>query len=241
MGRRTRVDQDDLGPVLPRQRPPGRGDFPPPRRGRSSLVFVVFILCGLVAAAALVVTLHGQTTHTSAPPKHAQRVVMFVIDGAGSLPRDTMPNASALARTGTAYDRAWIGQWPGVPASSGATIGTGVFPRTHGIAGQSWRDPTTGREVQPTLPSAVRLGSIDQILEARRLSPIASVIKDQDPGARVLAVGGFGCAPADAAASWLADYVLCIARQGGKWVESAVTGHDLPAGTPRPKAVPVAA
>jgi hypothetical protein len=217
------------------------GAGPPARRG-VSIAFLVFLVIALAIAAVVAVALHNSVGGSSSPSTRAKRAVIILVDGAGAFPSASMPALTRLARNGTQYDRAWIGQWPSIRPSSGATVGTGVTPRENGIAGQSWRDPTTGQEVQPTLPDNVRLGSIDQILESRRpqLTPIAAVIKDRNPENRVLAVGGVGCAPADAAASWLADYVLCIGRKGNRWVEIPVTGHELPSGVAQTASVPVA-
>jgi hypothetical protein len=201
---------------------------------------VVFLAIALVGAGSLAFALHGRPGVSSSAPQKAQRVVIFLIDGASAFPASSMPVAAGLARSGTAYDRAFIGQWPGTRPASGATVGMGVFPRAHGVEGASWRDPSTGLEVQPTAPDAVRLGSLDQLLESRKLTPIAAVLKDRNPESKVLAVGGVGCAPADAAGSWLADYAVCIARQGNRWVERAVTGHDLPSGSGSTASVPVA-
>jgi hypothetical protein len=240
MGRRTRVEQDELGPIVRRQHAERAGRVGTASHRGVTIVFLTFVVIALVAAGTIAAVLHGQNVHSAASPKRARHVVIFLVDGASSFPVRLMPTVNRLARAGTSYDRAWIGQWPSVRPASGATTGTGVFPRENGILGASWLDPTTAREIQPTAPGAVRLGSIDQILESRHLTPIAAAIKDRNPGSKVLAVGGVGCAPADAAASWLADYVLCIGRQGHRWVESAVIGHGLPPGTARTASVPIA-
>ncbi len=76
----------------------------------------------------------------AAPPRV---VVTFVIDGGGwnVLHRwpDAWPNLKRLLREGAAYRNAISGSFPAVTAATHATIGTGAFPRTHGITGHNVR------------------------------------------------------------------------------------------------------
>jgi hypothetical protein len=70
-------------------------------------------------------------------------VVTFVIDGGGwnvlrTWP-DAWPNLRRLMREGAAYRNAIAGSFPAVTASTHATIGTGAFPRTHGVTGHNVR------------------------------------------------------------------------------------------------------
>ena len=71
-------------------------------------------------------------------------VVTFVIDGGGwnVLHRypEAWPNLRRLMREGATYRNALHGSFPAVTASAHATIGTGAFPRTHGITGHNIRD-----------------------------------------------------------------------------------------------------
>jgi hypothetical protein len=80
------------------------------------------------------------------PPKV---IVTFVIDGGGwnvlrywDDPDDTKtawPNVKRLMREGVVYRNAIMGSFPAVTACAHATIGTGAFPRTHGITGHNVR------------------------------------------------------------------------------------------------------
>jgi arylsulfatase A-like enzyme len=84
--------------------------------------------------------LPGLTTSGAAP----KIVVTFVIDGGGwnvlqEWPRD-WPNLKRLMREGADYPDAIMGSFPAVTACAHATIGTGAFPRTHGITGHNIRD-----------------------------------------------------------------------------------------------------
>jgi hypothetical protein len=80
------------------------------------------------------------------PPKV---VITFVIDGGGwnvleEWP-DAWPNMKRLMRQGVVHRDAIMGSSPAVTACAHATIGTGAFPRTHGITGHNIRD---GRSVR---------------------------------------------------------------------------------------------
>jgi len=77
------------------------------------------------------------------PPVQPRVVVTFVIDGGGwnVLGRwpDAWPNLKRLMREGATYRNAISGSFPAVTAATHATIGTGAFPRTHGITGHNVR------------------------------------------------------------------------------------------------------
>jgi hypothetical protein len=77
------------------------------------------------------------------PPVQPRVVVTLVIDGGGwnVLRRwpDAWPNLRRLMREGATYRNAISGSFPAVTASTHATIGTGAFPRTHGITGHNVR------------------------------------------------------------------------------------------------------
>jgi hypothetical protein len=87
------------------------------------------------------VTLPGIPSVT--PPVQPRVVVTLVIDGGGwnVLRRwhDAWPNLDRLMREGATYRNAISGSFPAVTASTHATIGTGAFPRTHGITGHNVR------------------------------------------------------------------------------------------------------
>ena len=77
------------------------------------------------------------------PPVQPRVVVTFVIDGGGwnVLRRwpDAWPNLKRLMREGATYRNAISGSFPAVTAATHATIGTGAYPRTHGITGHNVR------------------------------------------------------------------------------------------------------
>jgi hypothetical protein len=86
--------------------------------------------------------LHRLSDAGQPPPKV---VVTFVIDGGGwnvleTWPR-AWPNLRRLMGEGANFRNAITGSFPAVTACAHATIGTGAFPRTHGITGHNIRTP----------------------------------------------------------------------------------------------------
>jgi hypothetical protein len=83
-------------------------------------------------------------------PVRPELVVTFVIDGGGwnVLERypEAWPNLRRLMGEGANYRNAVHGSFPAVTASAHATIGTGAFPRTHGITGHNIRDGSKVRK-----------------------------------------------------------------------------------------------
>jgi hypothetical protein len=76
-------------------------------------------------------------------PEPPRVIVTFVIDGGGwnvlqHWP-DAWPNLRRLMREGATYRNAITGSFPAVTAAAHATIGTGAFPRAHGITGHNVR------------------------------------------------------------------------------------------------------
>jgi hypothetical protein len=89
--------------------------------------------------------------NVAAPSRRPEVVVTFVIDGGGwnVLQRypDAWPNLRRVMRDGANFRNAIHGSFPAVTASAHATIGTGAFPRTHGVTGHNIRD---GAKVRKT-------------------------------------------------------------------------------------------
>ncbi len=87
----------------------------------------------------------------STPPKV---IVTFVIDGGGwnvlTHWKDAWPNLKRLLASSATYRNAIMGSFPAVTACAHATIGTGSFPRTHGITGHNIRDGGTVRKAYGT-------------------------------------------------------------------------------------------
>ena len=226
---RTPVSYEDLGRIEPR-----RSDGVK-RRGRPNepLLLVAVLLLLAIGGSAFAISLHRSSANRSTPVSAAAYGVVFVIDGAGpdDLELAAMPNLGGLQSEGTTFTNAWLGQLEASTPASSATLGTGVQPREHGLVGNRWRIGS-GEQVGSALEARqVRQGSLDQLMELHGATPLAGVLKEHDGAARVLSVGGAGCAAASASGTWLADYVLCPRRDRGRWVVSSVTGHEPPAGS----------
>jgi hypothetical protein len=195
-------------------------------------IMAVFLLIAGVGSALLAVRLHDRSVDAGSvsPFAPAARAVVIVVDGAdpATLSRASMPNLRALRQNGVTYTGAWVGQMETTAAASAASIGTGSFPRVHGIVGDVWYDATSKRVTRATLPDNVLVGSIDTVMEPTGVDSIASEIKAQRPLARVLSVGGTNCGAAAAAGTWTADFVVCAQRQKGQWSPISVAGHELP-------------
>jgi hypothetical protein len=85
---------------------------------------------------------HRLSDPSQPPPKV---VVTFIIDGGGwnvldMWPR-AWPNLRRLMGDGANFRNAITGSFPAVTACAHATIGTGAFPRMHGITGHNIRTP----------------------------------------------------------------------------------------------------
>jgi hypothetical protein len=78
------------------------------------------------------------------PETPPRLIVTFVIDGGGwnvlQRWRDAWPNLRGLMPRSATFRNAIVGSFPAVTASAHATIGTGAFPRRHGITGHNIRD-----------------------------------------------------------------------------------------------------
>ncbi len=219
---------------------------PPPRPARKRggqrggfAVFAAFLALSAAVAVMVAARAHqaSDLSYTS-PYGRAAHAVIFVIDGAGAgdLQLPGLKSIRALEDQGVRYRDAWVGQVEGVPAASGATIATGSFPMATGVLGNAWADAKSGQVRYPADPSQVLVGSLDQVMETRPVTPLATLIKTRNPRARVLSVGGESCAGAAATAAWTGDYIVCAVRQGPRWLATGVvgpTGGDL---TPRRRA-----
>ena len=84
------------------------------------------------------------------PATSPNLVVTFVIDGGGwnllTMWPEAWPELRRMMSGGITYRNAIVGSFPAVTASAHATIGTGAFPRTHGITGHNIRDGSAVRK-----------------------------------------------------------------------------------------------
>src|SRR5262249_51635090 len=80
--------------------------------------------------------------------KKPKIVVTYVFDGGGwNVLRywpDSWPNLKRVMAGGANYRNALTGSFPAITACAHATIGTGVYPRIHGITGHNIRGGSYG-------------------------------------------------------------------------------------------------
>lgn len=93
----------------------------------------------------------------SAPPK---LVIVVVWDGVGRNVLDRWPDAwptlADLEREGASFRRATVGSSPSITPATHSSLGTGTFPRTHGVTGIQYRAPGNAvgesfKELDPAL------------------------------------------------------------------------------------------
>lgn len=189
------------------------------------LIFPLLLLAGLAAS-------YISPAHARRSGPTGRYAVIIVLDGAppGILDLSRMPNLRGLIRSGTTYTDAFVGQEIANTPPSHATIGTGVFPRRHGIMGFWWEDGRTRTMTRPTDPGPVDAGALEQIMASRHVPSIAAAVKKAYPGAKIVSSSGHKCYAADAMGTAAADYILCAKIYHDRWVAQAVGRHQPPPG-----------
>jgi hypothetical protein len=117
---------------------------------RVTLADIAPTIATLVGARSFEAADGASLPRVAAPPVPPRVIVTFVIDGGGwnvleHWP-DAWPNLRRLMANGAGYRDAIVGSSPAVTACAHATIGTGAFPRTHGITGHNIRDASGPRK-----------------------------------------------------------------------------------------------
>ena len=189
------------------------------------------VLLTLAALAAPLAILRPAGGAVAVPPA-ARYAVIVVLDGARPdyFRVPGLRNLHWLARQGVTYDRAFVGQEIAITPTSHATIGTGLFPKHHGVQGFVWRDPTTGRQVRPGDLPIIQTGALERVMSSHHVTSIASAVKARYPKATILAASGHKCYAADAAGTAAADYIICSLIYHDRWVAQAVGTHRPPPG-----------
>jgi predicted AlkP superfamily pyrophosphatase or phosphodiesterase len=163
----------------------------------------------------------------------ARYLVLIVLDAfrPDYIPLASMPALSALASTGVTYDRAWVGQIESLTPAAHATIASGCWPKHTGVLGFEWRDPATQKEALDAWPPDVRAGLLERDLRQSGVDSITLAIKNNDRGARVVAISSEKVYAADAIGGWAADYILYYRRDkhGSVLVPAGVPHHTPPA------------
>lgn len=158
--------------------------------------------------------------------------VILVLDG--NRPDDfnfaAMPNLHWLMRHGTTYRNAFVGQQLAITPTSHATIGSGVFPKHHGVMGFWWKDPRTGAMTRPTDTGPIEAGALERVMVEAGAPSLARNVKSVDPHAGVLSASGHKCYASDAMGTAWADVILCSLIYHDRWVAQAVRPHLPPPG-----------
>jgi Type I phosphodiesterase / nucleotide pyrophosphatase len=162
----------------------------------------------------------------------ARYLVLIVLDAfrPDYMQLAAMPNLDALIRSGTTYDRAWVGQLESETPVGHATLSTGAMPKHEGVIGFEWRDPKTGREVLDGWPPDVLAGDLDRDLLASGASSIPRAVKAANPAAKVVALSSEKVYAADAMGAASADYVLYHQRVGSN--PTTLTPRGVPGHVP---------
>jgi predicted AlkP superfamily pyrophosphatase or phosphodiesterase len=143
-----------------------------------------------------------------------------------------MPNLQALMASGTTYDRAWVGQIASETPTGHATLGTGTFPRRHGILGFEWRDGQTRKEVLDGWIPGVEQGLLDRDLRRSGTNSISRTVRGADHNALVVAISSEKPYAADAIGGPAANYVFFhqFDKRDATVTPRSLTGHQaLPA------------
>jgi arylsulfatase A-like enzyme len=158
-----------------------------------------------------------------------QYVFLLILDGA--LPSyftlGRFPHIAALIRRGVTYSRAWDGMLESETPTGHASLGTGSLPRRHGVISFSW---VTDKDVseQPTNPIPIRQGQLELMLHRSGVPSLASLLKQHDPGARVVVTSGHKDYAVDSVGGWAADYMMFYGEQGQTWAPIAIPRHVPP-------------
>lgn len=179
--------------------------------------------------------LFGQgVTPVAAQTTPAQYFVLIVMDAfrGDYLDLQPMPTLAALAKGGTSYQRAWVGQLESETPTGHASLSTGSMPKKTGILGFEWLDPVTKQKSMDGWPPGVLAGDLERDLRASGTNSIPQAIKAAFPLSKVVALSSEKVYAADAMGGYAADYILYHTHAGPKHrtlVPSAVPGHVPPA------------
>jgi hypothetical protein len=206
--------------------------WPPPRRR-------VFLLAVFPLGILALLLLPRGLAQQSAPPQNPKLVVVIVVDQmrADYIPRFRAEWHGGLARL--VDQGAWFRNaaypYSGTETCPGhATIGTGVFPQTHGIIGNTWLDRATGKTVTCTQDATVHdLSNIGRTATPGdspaqlRASTFAERLRSARPGSRVVTLS-LKARAAIMLAGHQADVVLWQDETAGDWMTSSAYASAMP-------------
>jgi hypothetical protein len=143
-------------------------------------------------------------------PSTGRYLVVIVMDGfrADYATLAPMHHLRALMARGMTYDTAWVGHLEAETPTGHATIGTGVYPRKHGVIGFGWRDVASGAfTYMPTDLRQIRSGALTRTIAAGGVPTISDLIHHRKPGDITMSMSGEKYY-ASASMGAGADYVL---------------------------------
>ncbi|MCX6004713.1 MAG: alkaline phosphatase family protein [Chloroflexi bacterium] len=203
-------------------------------KNKYKLLLILFTLvCILIPACSL------QNTGQAALLSDQKYVVIVVIDACRPdyFPVSNVPNINQLAAEGVTYSNAWVGMDPNVTPPSHATIGTGAFPKRHGVMNFLWRNPKTGLAYWYTYWEDVYSGEFNNNIKKMDIASIGSLYKKKFPDARVAALSSGKFYAAASLAADDSDYIVFNNAAGvvnpeaespNKFEVSGVKGHFAP-------------
>lgn len=182
--------------------------------------------CGLTAGAIKLVA-GSDPSPPQADGDAAEYFCLIVLDAfrPGYLQLAAMPALESLARRGTFYERAWVGQIESETPVGHATISTGSLPRHNGIIGFEWRDPVSRREVLDGWEQSGMLGQVGRDIQHAHVDSIPQAIKRSNAAATVVTVSSEKIYAADAMSAHTADYVLYHRFAGNRILPTGLPGR----------------
>lgn len=166
----------------------------------------------------------------SAQEETASHLAIIIIDGcrADYLDLATLPNIKSIIDHGTKYDRAWTGQLVNNTPPGHATIGTGVFPKRHGIVAFWRRNSDTGVGEHLTFLDSVMSGYLGQIVANNNVPTLVGSFKNKYPLAKAAALSSSKPYAAAAIGNYTADWILFAYRLNGVYKPIPIYGHQPP-------------
>jgi predicted AlkP superfamily pyrophosphatase or phosphodiesterase len=160
-------------------------------------------------------------------PQH--HVVLIVIDA--GRPQDLtqwkLPHIQALMKSGTVYDRAYVGQLLSSTPGVHVTFGTGTLPRENGFLGFGWAAPDSRK--QEDFRTLLADGQVETVLRHLPEPSVAARLHQFFPGAIAVAASGHKDYATVGLGGGSADYELYGKYTKTNFVPTFLPGHTPPA------------
>ncbi|HZU13790.1 MAG TPA: alkaline phosphatase family protein [Chloroflexota bacterium] len=204
------------------------------RQGRISRRQFVLGLAALGLTPGTIAALAGGEPVQAAEPIRPEYLVVITLDACRPdyLQLADMPVLNSLIKSGTSYDRAWVGQLESETPTGHVSLSTGATPRHTGVIGFEWRNPRTGKEALDGWPKWVRAGDLERDLKASNANSIPRAVKAAEPHAKIVTVSSEKVHAADGMGGPWADYILFHERVGSG--RNTLLPRGMPGHTPHP-------